>query len=64
MLKKSLIMLQKCTQYIAPYAQVEPTIMLTITLSLSAAISILLVFESGYQLIDQPFTSNNNYYVV
>ena len=32
MLKKSLIMLQKCTynsQYIAHYAQVEPTIMLT-----------------------------------
>ena len=28
MLKKSLIMLQKCTQYIAHYAQVEPTIML------------------------------------
>ena len=34
MLKKSLIMLQKCTynsQYIAHYAQVEPTIMLTKT---------------------------------
>ena len=79
MLKKSLIMLKKCTynsQYIAHYAcsswtdyninknQYE-TWRDLITLSLSVAISVLHMtliiivfgFESGHQLIDQPFTS-------
>ena len=67
MLKKYLIMLKKCTynnsQYIAHYAQVELSIMLTetdmrheeihaVTLSLSAAISVyhVLGFKSGHQL--------------
>ena len=62
-----IIMLKKCTfnsQYIAHYAQVEPTIVTDmrheeahVTLSSSAAISVLhlLRFESGYQLIDQLF---------
>ena len=53
------------SQYIAHYAQGELTIMLikpiwnSVTLLSSVAISVLHVlgFESGYQLIDQPFTS-------
>ena len=62
MLKKSLIMLQKCThnsQYIAHYAQVEPTIILTKTnvrheetqlhYHKSAAISILHVHVFGFE---------------
>ena len=72
MLKKSLIMLKKCTynsQYIAHYAQGELTIMLTETDIRHEETQLhyhrvqpfqfyhVLGFKSGHQLTDQPFPS-------